>query len=394
MRGIRLYERTRWRYLLIIISLLVVAASISYTNTVANQLKLDEQKNIQLWADAQKKFVEATDIEYEYCDFTLHSMIEEKNSYIPVILCDEYYRILDARNYNNKDIIIDSSFFKKEIEQLRQKQVPIEIGDKNIKNYIFYRQSSLITSLEWFPYFQFAILGMLILISFFTFSFNKQAEQERVWVGMAKETAHQLGTPITSLMGWIENFKLMYPEDEQINMMCEEMNIDVELLKLVADRFSKIGTIPKLEPHNIYKNLAKHYQYVAQRASRKIVFDFPANMDKQYLEAKINPLLFDWVIENLLKNALDSMQGKGTIKASVLQLESYIVIDISDSGKGIPKNKFKSVFLPGYSTKKRGWGLGLSLCKRIIEKYHNGKIFVHKSVVDEGTTFRIQLPVL
>ncbi len=211
MRGIRLYERTRWRYLLIIISLLVVAASISYTNTVANQLKLDEQKNIQLWADAQKKFVEATDIEYEYCDFTLHSMIEEKNSYIPVILCDEYYRILDARNYNNKDIIIDSSFFKKEIEQLRQKQVPIEIGDENIKNYIFYRQSSLITSLEWFPYFQFAILGMLILISFFTFSFNKQAEQERVWVGMAKETAHQLGTPDYLINGMDREFQTHVP---------------------------------------------------------------------------------------------------------------------------------------------------------------------------------------
>ncbi len=392
MRGIRLYERTRWRYSLIIISLLVVAASISYTNTVANQLKLDEQKNVQFWADAQSKFFEATDIEHEYCDFTLHSMILEKNNDIPVILCDEYYRILDARNFDNKDIVADSLFFKEEIRQLKQKQAPIEIGDENIKNFIFYRQSSIITSLEWFPYFQFALLGILILISFFTFSFYKQAEQERVWVGMAKETAHQLGTPITSLMGWIENFKLMYPDDKQIKMMCYEMNIDVELLKLVADRFSKIGTIPKLEPLNLYSSLAKHYQYVVQRASRKIEFDFPENMEEQHLEAMINPLLFDWVIENLLKNALDSLQGKGKITASLQELEAHIAIDISDSGKGIPKNKFKSVFLPGYSTKKRGWGLGLSLCKRIVEKYHNGKIFVHKSVVGYGTTFRILLP--
>lgn len=391
MPGIRLYERSRWRYLLIIVSLLVVAASISYTNTVANQLKKDELKNVQIWADAQKKIIGATDSEYEYCDFTLHSMILE-NNHVPVILCDAYFRIMDIRNYADRDIVKDSLFFKQEVIELKSKQQLIEAGDETFKFYILYRQSSLITSLEWFPYFQFAILGILILISFMTISYNKQAEQERVWVGMAKETAHQLGTPITSLMGWIENFKLMYPDDAQIQMMCEEMNIDIELLKLVADRFSKIGTIPKLEQHNIFENLSKHYQYVVQRASRKIEFDFPEDMDKRTINVMINPLLFDWVIENLLKNALDSMQGKGKITASVVEQERNVIIDISDSGKGIAKNKFKSVFLPGYSTKERGWGLGLSLCKRIVEKYHNGKIFVHKSTIGQGTTFRILLP--
>ena len=229
------------------------------------------------------------------------------------------------------------------------------------------------------------------MISYFTFSFNRQAEQERVWVGMAKETAHQLGTPITSLMGWIENIKLMYPDDENLTMIAEEMNTDIELLKLVADRFSKIGTTPDLEPFDIFKNLEKHLNYVRQRASRKITFAFPP-LQPTPLMVNINPLLFDWVIENLLKNALDAMEGKGNISAMVSQDESSIYIDIQDSGKGIPKKNFKTVFQPGYSTKKRGWGLGLSLCKRIVEKYHNGKIFVLSSVEGEGTTFRIQLP--
>ena len=392
MRRIKLYEKTRWRFLLILISLIVVAASISYTNTVANQLKEDELKNVKLWADAQTKTFQATDLEYEYCDFTLHSMILEKNSDIPVILTDEYKRIIDARNFDNRDIVKDSIFFRKEIERLSKIQTPITIGDENFKNYIYYRQSTIITSLEWFPYFQFAILGVLILISYFTFSLNRQAEQERVWVGMAKETAHQLGTPITSLMGWVENFKIMYPEDENMMMMCEEMNLDIELLKLVANRFEKIGTIPVLESRNIYENLQKHHNYVKQRASRKITFDFPENIEYRTLNININPLLFDWVIENLLKNALDAMEGKGKITATVQEDEQYVYIDVTDSGKGIAKRKFKSVFQPGYSTKKRGWGLGLSLCKRIVEKYHNGKIFVLSSVEGKGTTFRIRLP--
>lgn len=392
MKKPKLYERTRWRFALIIIALVVVAASISYTNTVVYQLKLDEEKRVKLWFEAQKAMFDVTPEEEEFCDITLNLSIIENNSDIPIILTDEYYRIVDVMNYEDKDLLKDTAYFNAEIAYLSKNQKPILIETDIIKNYVFYKQSTLITSLEWFPYFQFALFGVLILLAYFTFSFNREAEQERVWVGMAKETAHQLGTPLTSLLGWIQNINMMYPEDEDLLMIAEEMSTDVELLRLVADRFSKIGTVPKLEPVNIYDNLNKHLLYVQQRASRKITFDFPSPEAQAALMVNISPLLFDWVVENLLKNALDASEGKGQIEARVTDGEYFVHIDISDTGKGIPKRSFKSVFQPGYSTKKRGWGLGLSLCKRIVEKYHNGKIFVLKSTEGNGTTFRIQLP--
>lgn len=392
MKKLKLYERTRWRFALITIALVVVAASISYTNTVVYQLKIDEEKRVKLWFEAQQAMFDVTPEEEEFCDITLNLSIIENNSDIPIILTDEYYRIVDVMNYGDKDFLEDTAYFKAEIAYLSKNQKPILIETEIIKNYVFYKQSTLITSLEWFPYFQFALLGVLILLSYFTFSFNREAEQERVWVGMAKETAHQLGTPLSSLLGWIQNINMMYPEDEDLLMIAEEMSTDVELLRLVADRFSKIGTVPKLEPINIYDNLNKHLLYVQQRASRKITFDFPDPEAQVALMVNISPLLFDWVVENLLKNALDASEGKGQIEARVTDGEYFVHIDISDTGKGIPKRSFKSVFQPGYSTKKRGWGLGLSLCKRIVEKYHNGKIFVLKSTEGNGTTFRIQLP--
>jgi signal transduction histidine kinase len=392
MKKPKLYERTRWRFALIIIALVVVAASIFYTNTVVHQLKLDEQKRVKIWIEAQKGIYNVTPEEEEFCDIDLNLSILEKNSDIPMILTDEHYRVMDVMNYEGIDVMKDTAYLNAELSYLKANQTPLMIENDVIKNYLFYKQSSLITSLEWFPYFQFALLGVLIMLSYFTFSYNRQAEQERVWVGMAKETAHQLGTPLTSLLGWIQNINMMYPEEEDLLMIAEEMSTDVELLRLVADRFSKIGTIPKLGPINIYDNLNKHLLYVQQRASRKITFDFPDPEAQAALMVNINPLLFDWVVENLLKNALDASEGKGQIEARVTDGEYFVHIDISDTGKGIPKRTFKSVFQPGYSTKKRGWGLGLSLCKRIVEKYHNGKIFVLKSTEGKGTTFRIQLP--
>lgn len=392
MKKPKLYERTRWRFALIIIALVVVAASIFYTNTVVHQLKLDEQKRVKIWIEAQKGIYNVTPEEEEFCDIDLNLSILEKNSDIPMILTDEHYRVMDVMNYEGIDVMKDTAYLNAELSYLKASQTPLMIENDVIKNYLFYKQSSLITSLEWFPYFQFALLGVLIMLSYFTFSYNRQAEQERVWVGMAKETAHQLGTPLTSLLGWIQNINMMYPEEEDLLMIAEEMSTDVELLRLVADRFSKIGTIPKLGPINIYDNLNKHLLYVQQRASRKITFDFPDPEAQAALMVNINPLLFDWVVENLLKNALDASEGKGQIEARVTDGEYFVHIDISDTGKGIPKRTFKSVFQPGYSTKKRGWGLGLSLCKRIVEKYHNGKIFVLKSTEGKGTTFRIQLP--
>ena len=390
MKKSNLYERLPWRYGLVIISLMVIAASLLYTSSVAYRLQINEQKDVALWAEAQQRMITAP----SDADVELNLAIIESNTEIPLLLTDEHYRLIDAVNYPNHDIERDTAFFRHEIAYLRENTEPIVVGDANYSNYLFYRQSLLITSLEWFPYVQLGILGLLMLLAYLTFSFNRRAEQERVWVGMAKETAHQLGTPLTSLIGWIENLKAFYPEDETLLSIADEMNTDVELLRLVADRFSKIGTRPELEVVNVYDHLARHLAYIRQRASRKITFDFPDGNQSHPILAKVNPLLFDWVVENLLKNALDAMGGSGNITATVEELERYVYLKISDTGKGIPKNKFKTVFQPGYSTKKRGWGLGLSLCKRIIENYHSGKIFVAKSVEGEGTTFCIQLPAV
>lgn len=380
----------RWRYGLVIISLVVIAASLLYTNSVVQRLKEAEQKDVALWAEAQRRLLNAA----PDADVELNFTIIQGNTEIPLILTDEHYRIIDAVNYPHHDVLEDTAFFRREIEYLRQHSTPIPMGDQTYTNYLFYRQSLLITSLSWFPYVQFGILGLLMLLAYFTFSFNRRAEQERVWVGMAKETAHQLGTPLTSLVGWIENLKAFYPEDETMMGIADEMNTDVELLRLVADRFSKIGTQPDLKVVNLYDNLQRHLHYIQQRASRKIIFDFPNGAEESPILANVNPMLFDWVVENLLKNALDAMDGSGTVTATLQELERYVYLKISDTGKGIPRGKFKTVFQPGYSTKKRGWGLGLSLCKRIIENYHSGKIFVEKSVEGEGTTFCIQLPAV
>jgi signal transduction histidine kinase len=229
-------------------------------------------------------------------------------------------------------------------------------------------------------------------LAYLTFSSIRKSQQERIWVGMAKETAHQLGTPLSSLMGWIENLNVLYPEDEQIKMICAEMNRDLEMLEIVAGRFSKIGAKPELSQNNLFERLKRHYDYIVQRAPKKVKLEFPDFEKNQHLAVNINTLLFDWVIENLLKNALDAMDGKGTIKVEVSESQRYIFVDVSDTGKGIPKSMFNKVFKPGFSTKKRGWGLGLSLSKRIITDYHKGKIFVKQSVLNQGTTFRVQLP--
>lgn len=388
MKKSNIYGQIRWRYGLVIISLLVIAASILYTNSVVYRLQLAEQKDVALWAEAQRRLMTAS----PKADVELNLNIIEGNTEIPLLLTDEHYRLIDAVNYPNHDILKDTAFFRREIAYLRTNTTPILTGDGTYTNYLFYRQSYLITSLRWFPFVQLGILGLLMLFAYLTFSFNRRAEQERVWVGMAKETAHQLGTPLTSLVGWIENLKVFYPEDDTLLSIAEEMNTDVELLRLVADRFSKIGTQPELKVVNLYDNLQRHLHYIQQRASRKIIFDFPETSDVLPIWGNINPLLFDWVIENLLKNALDAMGGAGKVTVTLEELDHYLYLKISDTGKGIPKNKFKTVFQPGYSTKQRGWGLGLSLCKRIIENYHSGKIFVDKSIEGEGTTFCIQLP--
>jgi signal transduction histidine kinase len=388
----KFYQRAWVRIAIITAGLLVVLASFWVTNQIAEKFKIEERKRVELYADATRIMAMASDEAAEICDFTLHSEIQASNTTIPIILTDEGFRVIDVLNYEGRELKKDKIFFEQQITRLRRDSQFVFVQTPLFKQYVFYENSTLIEALEWFPYIQLALLTVFILFIYLSWAASRQAEQERVWVGMAKETAHQLGTPITSLVGWVENLKAMYENDDYILMVASEINKDIRLLEIVAERFSKMGAVPELKATNIIYNLDRYHQYIRQRASRKIVFDFPSPDNSQPVFANINTLLFDWVIENLLKNALDAMDSQGSISVKAWNEAHWACIEITDTGKGMPRNLFKQVFKPGFSTKKRGWGLGLSLCKRIIETYHKGKIFVHSSVVGEGTTFRILLP--
>lgn len=388
----RIYSRkTRWKLILLLGVLGFVTGSVWYTTYIASDLKGSERQRMEIWAEAQRSVLDANSNPESTCDLELQLKILESNTSIPMILVDRGDRIMDTRNYNRSHEE-DPAFFQAELESLQEVGTPILIETTNFKLKLFYQQSSLITALEWFPVLQLSLLTLFLLLSYWAFSTARQAEQEKVWLGMAKETAHQLGTPITSLMGWVQNLEMMYPEDEDIQMINVEIDKDVKRLEIVAERFSKIGSKPQLQPVNIFDNLHKHLNYIRKRSPRRVRFNFP-DPSQPIVYVHINVLLFDWVIENLLKNALDAMDtGRGKISVEVSQTNKWTFIDFSDTGKGIPKGQFKTIFKPGFSTKKRGWGLGLSLTKRIVERYHKGKIFVKQSAVGKGTTFRIQLP--
>lgn len=356
-----------------------------YTNFLANQIAEEERKKVQHWLMAHEQ-LDKLPLDF---DITLHGSLIQSNSTIPLILMSETGLFIDAVNFRD-DLLTDTTYLLKEVEKLNQSGFePIE----NAGQLLYYKQSTLLTLIQYFPVFQLFLIAVLIGFGYLAFSSARRAEQNRVWVGMAKETAHQLGTPISGIVAWIEHLKMIREEDTEVTEILGELRNDVMRLELIADRFSKIGSAPKLEAINVFDELDKCRAYMQRRAPRKVEFDFPSlETEKEDLKIMINPGLFDWVVENLLRNALDAMDGKGRIAADIYNDKDYIYIDISDTGSGIPPNKFKTVFQPGFSTKKRGWGLGLSLAKRIVEDYHSGKIFVKKSVVGEGTTFTIQLP--
>ena len=385
-------QKSRWKIYLAVAGIVIVLISMVYTNYLTSLLAERERDNIGLWEVAQDNLNELDEEEIDYCDYTLHSMVVLANRTIPVILVNDRGEIVDAAN--NFGIGEDSlSFENREILKKKCEKM-LDEGFEPIRgfgNMIFYSESRILTQLRYFPLVQFLLIGAFVLFGYLGFNSARRAEQNRVWVGMAKETAHQLGTPISAIIAWIEHLKLIGENQPEVIDVAEELRNDVTRLELIADRFSKIGSSPKMDPVNAYEELDKTKRYMAKRAPRKVKFDFPPFNEEPML-ININPPLFEWVIENLLRNALDSMDGTGTISAAVSEDASFVNIDISDTGKGIPPGKFKTVFQPGFTTKKRGWGLGLSLAKRIIEEYHSGRIFVQKSVEGEGTTFRIRLP--
>jgi Histidine kinase-, DNA gyrase B-, and HSP90-like ATPase len=396
-----IYEKkSRWKWYLAGAGLLIILISMVYTQYLVTELRIEERKRMDLYKRTTE-IIGSLDNKLPENVKEFLSDISNSNNNIPVILTDEQYVLQDALHFSKTLDSLglrtakDTTFAQNELKAMRQNGYPpvkIEM-DGQVVQYIFYKDSTILTLLKFYPIFQFILIGSFILFGYAAFSTARRSEQNQVWVGMAKETAHQLGTPITAILAWLDLLKTTHEGDENTQEIVGELEKDVNRLELVADRFSKIGSAPDLVEVDIREALERIRTYMQKRSPRKVVFDFPKIEIDNPLHVKINNHLFDWVVENLLRNALDAMEtGAGKITATVSATGKFVTIDISDTGKGIPQNKFKTIFQPGYTTKKRGWGLGLSLAKRIIEDYHAGQIFVKKSAAGVGTTFTIQLP--
>ena len=366
---------------LIILAATIVGISIIFTNHLAGSIAKEEHRKMEIWAEATRHLLND-----EYSDFIFN--IIEQNENIPVIIVDDRDRYISARNFREPKTNVNQ-YYEKQIKRLKNTNPPIEIVlDEKNRQYIYYDNSNLLKMLEYFPYLQLSLIALFLLLVIWAISTDKRAEQDKLWAGLSKETAHQLGTPISSLMAWNEILKTKLGNND---MIVSEIDKDVERLKIITERFSKIGSIPELSAQDISQITSQSVEYMLNRTSKKITYS--VDDLSTHHTCLISIPLFEWVIENLCKNAIDAMEGKeGTIDFELFNLEDSLIIEITDSGRGIERNKFKSIFEPGYTTKQRGWGLGLSLAKRIIEEYHHGKIFVKSSELGLGTTFRIELP--
>ncbi len=385
---------SRWSFYLALTGLMIVLATVWYTNQLANQLAQVEKKFINLTEKATEKISDLESEDDYNEDVTIFLEIIQQMETVPRIITNfdgsvDYWS--GFGRYDNDEIgnrTADSLHIQGVVKEwIKEGRPPVRM----YRQLVYFGESRLLSQLRYFPLVQFFLIGSFVFLGYLGINQTRKAEQNRVWVGMAKETAHQLGTPISAIMGWVEHLKLMYADDEDIMEVSGELSHDVERLSMVANRFSKIGAKPELEPVNVYAELDKCREYMQKRSPRKVSFSFPAP-DAADTKVAINPLLFDWVFENLLRNALDAMDGKGQISAAVRELEDKVYIDITDTGKGIAAKNIRKVFNPGFTTKKRGWGLGLSLVKRIVQEYHKGKIAVSHSEIGKGTTFTITLP--
>ncbi|WP_306550882.1 HAMP domain-containing sensor histidine kinase [Daejeonella sp.] len=394
------YDRKRrWKFILIAFALIIVGASLWYTDYLVRNISTAERTRAELWARSTRNIIAMPDVNDEYITF-IYSMRDSLA--VPAIVVDSAENIITWRGLDstktNFDLEADSKkkydpkYFKSQLKEMKSQHpqpILLELNNRNNEKwYVYYKDSTLLTQLRAFPYLQLSIIAIFLLLAYGVFNSSRKSEQDQVWVGLAKETAHQLGTPISSLMAWVELLKSKFnaPDDPLII----EMENDVKRLEMVADRFSKIGSKPILHNHVVYDVVAEFVNYFKVRVSDKI--EFILSGDKQ-VEALVNVPLFDWVIENILKNAVNAIEGQGSIKVEIKEnlVKEQVFIDIIDTGAGIPRLKFDAVFQPGYTTRKRGWGLGLSLTKRIIENYHQGSVFVKDSELGKGTTFRIVL---
>ena len=372
------------KIVLVVLAVVLSVASLVVSNFLVRDLKVEEQRKMEIWAEAMQSYNNAD----ETTDLTLVLAVLNSNNTIPVVVLNSDGQVQDSRNMETgamSGATSDASILREALSMKEAgKVIRIDLGDSDYME-ICYADSLILRRLAWWPYVQLGVVLIFVVVAIFALLSSKRAEQNKVWVGLSKETAHQLGTPISSLMAWYEVLRENYPDDE----LLPEMGKDVQRLQRIAERFSKIGSLPEPKPENLNEVLASVVQYISRRTSNRITMT--CNLPAEPLIAPVSAPLFEWVIENLCKNAIDAMEGKGSITITAKEEPTCFSVEVSDTGKGIPKNRFSSVFMPGYTTKERGWGLGLSLAKRIVEEYHDGRIFVKNSELGKGTTFRVEL---
>ncbi len=376
-------KKIRWKFFLLLGAVVIGIGSLLYTNRLVHKLEHEERKKVELWARATT-LVASSEISGKSLELVFD--VISSNETVPVILVDKDTNILQHNNIDTTRVANPDIFLKKKLQKMMEENPPIEIPYlPGRKQYLYYSKSTILTNLTWYPLVQLGVILLFILVAYFAFSSSRKAEQNQVWVGLSKETAHQLGTPISSLMAWLEMLKLKNLDAGLLS----ELDKDLHRLNKITDRFSKIGSQPQLTPDNLVDIVEGTLNYLRTRSSDKIKFSLES--DQKEVLVPLNAPLFEWVIENVCKNAMDAIEGEGSVRVSLTDNTNFVFIDISDNGKGVPKSIQKTIFKPGYTTKKRGWGLGLSLTKRIVEEYHQGKIFVASSEVGKGTTIRIIL---
>ena len=358
-------------------AIVIAAASLVISHLLIRDLEGEERRNMEVWAEAMRTLSTAD----EATDISLVLTVLNGNETIPVVVTDKDGNVIDSRNVREEDIAAI---------QAGGHVIDINIGSDDRRPeyiHVWYDESLMLRRLAQYPYVQLGVVFLFVVVAIFALLSSKRAEQNKVWVGLSRETAHQLGTPISSLMAWTEVLKESYPDDE----LLPEMETDVRRLQLIAERFSKIGSAPELKDADLYDIVDHVVQYIGRRTSDKV--NLHATLPEEHPHLMVCAPLFEWVIENLCKNAVDAMHGEGEIHVTATTLPERVVILVSDTGKGIAKKNFKNVFRPGFTTKKRGWGLGLSLAKRIVEEYHHGRIYVKSSELGKGTTFAIEMPL-
>lgn len=388
-------------------AILIASVSLLYTNYLVRNISNAERTRAEVWAMSNKKILEIADVNDEFITF-IYSIRDSLE--VPAIVTDSkgeiiFWKGLDSTKTNSKLEAVESQksrrqikfydpqYFKRQLQQMKEQHEPIRLRissfNSDDEQLVYYKDSVLLGRLRIFPYIQLSLIAVFLIFAYFVFNTARKTEQNQLWVGMAKETAHQLGTPISSLMAWMELLKSRFKTDEDKSLV-SEMENDMRRLEIIAERFSKIGSKPMLESEVVFRVVNEFVNYFRVRSSDKILFEVSGD---EQVEALINIPLFDWVLENLLKNAVNAMEGSGEIHIYIKEnlVREQVIIDVSDTGRGIPRNKFETIFQPGYTTRQRGWGLGLSLTRRIVQNYHNGQIYVKDSEPGKGSTFRIIL---